>query len=161
MKSTTKSLAKKTLGLMILISLTSASGALAESGGHAETGHKENTKESKSRNLFPKPEADKSKTARMPKVTLLEPKALSTVQGAQVTLKWQEAAGADSYRVQVATDPNFKWLVANEDFYQGTSYEVKGLEAGKHYFWRVYAWKSDNDPSYMSGFADFSSFETK
>lgn len=76
-------------------------------------------KESHSRNLFPKPEADKSKTTRPGKVTLLEPKALSSVQGNQVTLKWKEATDADSYRVQVATDPNFKWLVANEDFYKG------------------------------------------
>lgn len=144
----------KALGLMIMISLGLSSMSLA-AGGPTEA-HKE-----KARNLFPKPEANKSKTTPLPKVTLLEPKALSTVQGPQVTLKWEAAAEADSYRVQVATDANFKWIVANEDFYKGTSYEVSNLEAGKHYFWRVYAWKSDNDPNYMSGFGNFSSFETK
>jgi hypothetical protein len=144
------------LSVFIALSFNSISWA------HHTPEHKENAgEEHGATNLFPKPVANKSKTGRMPKVTLLEPKALSSVQGTQVTLKWQTVSEADSYRVQVATDPNFKWLVANEDFYKGTSYEVKNLESGKHYYWRVYAWKSDNDPSYLSSFADFSSFETK
>ena len=141
------------LTLLVFLSLNSTSFANEEAtaGKHNEG----------ARNLFPKPQANKSKTGRMPSVTLLEPKALSSVTGSQVTLKWQAVTEADSYRVQVATDPNFKWLVANEDFFKGTSYEVKNLEAGMNYFWRVYAWKSDNDPGYLSSFADYSSFETK
>ena len=111
--------------------------------------------------FFPTKQANKEVTARPEKVTLLEPKALSQVSGNQVTLKWKEAAQADSYRVQVATDPNFKWLVTNEDFYKATSYELKGLESGKHYFWRVYAFKSENDPGYLSSYSNLSSFEVK
>lgn len=140
------------LGLTVLMVISLNSMAWASGGESHEGGP---------RNLFPKPQPTKSKATRPAKVTLLEPKALSVVQGTQVTLKWSESEGADSYRIQVATDPNFKWLIASEDFFKGTSYEVKGLEAGKHYFWRVYGVKSDNDPSYTAGFADFSSFETK
>lgn len=110
-------------------------------------------------NFFPKKQANREKTVRPGMVELLEPKALAKISGGQVTLKWNEIAGADSYRVQVATDPNFKWLVKQEDFFKGNSYQVTGLEAGKHYFWRVYAWRTGNDPGWMSSFAKFSSFE--
>ena len=110
-------------------------------------------------NFFPKLQANKEKGTRLPMVELLEPKALSKVSGGQVTLKWKDVPGADSYRVQIATDPNFKWLVKQEDFYKGNSYNLTGLVAGKHYFWRIYAWKTGNEPGWTSGFAKFSSFE--
>ncbi|PIS11912.1 MAG: fibronectin type III domain-containing protein [Bdellovibrio sp. CG10_big_fil_rev_8_21_14_0_10_47_8] len=110
--------------------------------------------------LFPKKEADASKATRPAVVELLEPKALSKVSGSDVTLKWSEATGAESYHLQVATDPNFKWLVVNEAFVKGTSYDVKGLEAGLHYFWRVYGQRSENDRGWMSSFSNLSSFET-
>ncbi len=157
-------------GLFITLAFVASSRASEE---HATTepnaGHKaEHSAEKKGEqhgehkpDFFPKKEANKEVTTRPGKVTLLEPKALSQVSGNQVTLKWQEVAQADSYRVQVATDPNFKWLVTNEDFYKGTSYELKGLESGKHYFWRVYAFKSENDPGYLSSFSNLSSFEVK
>lgn len=110
--------------------------------------------------LFPKPEANQALATRPGKVTLLEPAALTKVNAAQVTLKWQAVEIADSYRIQIAKDANFKWLVRTEDFHKETSLEVTNLEPKTRYYWRVYAWKTDNDPSWMSSFADFSSFET-
>lgn len=140
------------LSLLSVLTLGSAQ-ANQPAAAHSENNNHHNT------NFFPKLQPSRGKGTQVPMVELLEPKALSKVSGGQVTLKWKEVEGADSYRVQVATDPNFKWLVKQEDFFKGNSYPVTGLEAGKHYFWRVYAWKTDNDKGWMSSFAKFSSFE--
>ncbi len=132
----------------------------AAEGSHesAEASHESNHHNT---NFFPKKQADKTKASRLAQVELLEPKALSSVSGTSVTLKWKAVEGADNYRVQVATDPNFKWLVTQKDFLKETSLQVDGLQAGNHYFWRVYPWKDDNDPSWMSGFGNWSSFEVQ
>ncbi len=113
--------------------------------------------------FFPKKQADKSKATRLPMVELLEPKALSTVTGTSVTLKWKAVPGAESYRVQVATDPNFKWLVEGptKDFVKETSIQVSDLKPGLHYFWRVYAWNTAADAGWTSSFANMSSFAVK
>lgn len=111
--------------------------------------------------FYPKKPADKSLSNRPEKVELVEPKALAQVPAGTVVLKWNESQGADSYRLQVATDPNFKWLVLQEDLFKGTSYEVKNLEAGQQYFWRVYGLRPQNEAGHSSSFASQSSFETK
>lgn len=54
-------------------------------------------------------------------------------------LKWEYACGADSYEVEIASDPNFKNIV-----FRGTSrnnfIDPAGLESGaKTYYWRVRA----------------------
>ncbi|MGZ5278403.1 MAG: fibronectin type III domain-containing protein [Pseudobdellovibrionaceae bacterium] len=127
------------------------------------TTHETAGKHGKKPDLFPKKEADKTKATRVPTVELLEPKALSTVSGTSTTLKWKAVEGADSYRVQVATDPNFKWLVdkATVDFVKETSLQINDLQPGQQYFWRVYAWKHDADPSWSSSFEAASSFDVK
>lgn len=111
--------------------------------------------------LFPKKQADHSVASRPEQVELLEPKALSVVTGKQVTLKWKPATTATHYKVQVATDANFKWLVSENNNVTETKFEVSGLEANKHYFWRVYSVKADNEPGWTSSFSQMSSFETK
>ncbi len=159
-------------GLLITLAFVASSRAAEEStparqsqdaqaDEHNHTKHVTEEKAEHNTDFFPKKLANKEATARPEVVTLLEPKALSQVSGNQVTLKWKEATHADSYRVQVATDPNFKWLVTNVDFFKGTTYDLKGVESGKHYFWRVYAWNSNNDPSYLSSYSNLSSFEVK
>lgn len=112
-------------------------------------------------NLLPPPQADHAKVAKPAGVVLESPAAMSKVTGGSATLKWKEASGATGYLVQVATDANFKWLVANRSFHKGTSFEVKGLEAGKQYFWRVAGMKEDNDPSYLKGPFGRSMFEAQ
>jgi hypothetical protein len=104
---------------------------------------------------------DRSLTTRPSKVTLESPEAFAKIQGGTATLKWTESKGADSYHVQVATDPNFKWLIKNENFYKGTTMDLSGLEAGKQYFWRVAGMKADNQPEYLKGFFTMSSFEAR
>lgn len=111
--------------------------------------------------FFPRKPADKSLSARPEIPTLQEPKALSQVSGDKVTLKWAPVPTAESYRLQVATDPNFKWLVTQQDFYKNTSFDLTGLQAGNHYFWRVYAMKTNNEAGFSSSFPSVSSFEVK
>jgi hypothetical protein len=112
------------------------------------------------RALFPPKTADVNLAQEPAKTTLEEPTAFAKVSGNEVTLKWKAVSGADQYHLQVATDPNFKWLVTNEYFLKDTSYKQGHLEAGKHYFWRVNAVKENNEPTHRkSGFV-MSMFET-
>jgi hypothetical protein len=111
--------------------------------------------------VMPQPVADKSKATLPGKVELVEPKPFSTVSGTSIELQWTAAEGATSYRVQVAKDPNFKWLVSQQDFITETKTTVSGLEAGTEYHWRVFPWKKDNDPAWTSGFSSRSVFTVK
>jgi len=133
--------------------------ALRAETPHEEHGGKSHT--GANLHLLAPPEANRAKATLPAKVTLESPAAFAKIAGGSTTLKWTESKGADSYQVQVATDPNFKWLVKNENFFKGNSMELSGLEAGKQYFWRVAGMKADNDPEYLKGFFATSSFEAK
>lgn len=111
--------------------------------------------------VMPQPVADKAKATLPSKVELVEPKAFATVSGTSVELQWKAATGATSYRVQVAKDPNFKWLVTQQDFVKDTKFTISGLEAGAEYHWRVFPWAKENDPTWTSGFATRSVFTVK
>jgi hypothetical protein len=54
------------------------------------------------------------------------------------TLQWDSAVGATSYCVQVSTDPSFAAWVVYDSSLVTTSRSVT-LEAGRTYFWRVWA----------------------
>lgn len=110
--------------------------------------------------LFPPKKPNKSLSTQPARAELLEPATLSKVSGSTVTLKWQAVAGAESYHLQVATDPNFKWLKAEENLYKNTSYQLKNLEPGKHYYWRVASVNSGNNPSAIKSDFVKSMFET-
>lgn len=144
----------KHFSLLLISMLFLSLNAFGAGGGDQQKGHRKN-------DFFPKKPADKALSARPASAELLEPKAFSVVTGNQVTLKWQAAQGADSYRVQVATDPNFKWLVAAQDFVKETSFQVTGLQPGQQYFWRIYGMKPENETGFSSSFPSVSSFETK
>ena len=51
--------------------------------------------------------------------------------------------------------------VAEDKFVAGTSYEVKGLEAGVKYFWRVAATNGDQESTFTKSPFAFSEFEVK
>lgn len=138
--------------LMFSITLALTAPALA-SGGHGDL-------EARMNALFPPKHADISKGIAPAKPELVAPAYFTVVNGSQVKLEWKAVEGADEYRLQVATDPNFKWLVTNENFLKDTSFEVTGLEAGKHYFWRVAAIKSDNASTHRVSFFAASMFAT-
>lgn len=145
-----------TLTLFALIG-TSTHFALANDD-HAKKGAKA---ERDNGSLFPQPQAEISKATPPAKPELLQPAFQAVVTGENVTLTWKEVASANAYHVQVATDPNFKWLKADEHFVKGSSFEVKGLEKGHLYFWRVAGWKNDNMAGTNKSFFATSAFETK
>nr|BFD64464.1 hypothetical protein BdHM001_31450 [Bdellovibrio sp. HM001] len=143
------------------MTLSLASASLAEEahggGGHGG-GHGGLTE--KMNALFPQPKADPTKNEVPAKPQLESPGYYQAIKADKTTLTWKAVAGADEYHVQVATDANFKWLVANEYSVKGNSFEVTGLEAGKHYFWRVAAVKSNNWSTFRKSFFAMSMFET-
>lgn len=94
--------------------------------------------------LFPEKQHDTARGTRPALVELKSPAFMATVGVGNVKLEWAAAPTATEYHVQVATDPNFKWLVANEKFVKTNSYELTKTEAGKKYFWRVASFKNDN-----------------
>ncbi|MFN7727973.1 MAG: fibronectin type III domain-containing protein [Bdellovibrio sp.] len=143
------------LTLGFVLSMYSLAWAAGNSGAAHAPRHGANL------NLLPPPAPDANKVTRPDPVVLEAPAAMSKVSGSATTLKWKPAQGATAYSVQVATDPNFKWLVVNEQSVQGTTYELKNLEVGKQYFWRVYGTKADNDPSYLKGDFGRSMFEVR
>lgn len=143
------------LAFALTLALTSPSLAeeAAHGGGHGNLAEKMNA-------LFPPKEAQPEKHDVPSKPELSGPAYFSEIKGDKVTLQWKAVTGADEYHVQVATDSNFKWLVAEEFHNKTTSFEATGLQAGQHYFWRVAAVKSNNWSTFRKGFFAMSMFAT-
>jgi len=53
-----------------------------------------------------------------------------------VIFAWESMAGANSYELQVAVDPDFKTRIG-DFFWDGLSYEVRGMYPNATYYWRV------------------------
>ncbi|MNJ91312.1 Fibronectin type III domain protein [compost metagenome] len=139
--------------LVFAFTLALTAPAVAAGGGHGDLTERMNA-------LFPPKQADISKGHAPAKPELVSPAYFSVVSSDKLPLQWKAVEGADQYHLQVATDANFKWLVANEYFLKDTTFEVNGLEAGKHYFWRVAAVKSDNASTHRTSFFAASMFAT-
>lgn len=105
------------------------------------------------------PQFEASKSFAPAKPKLVGPAPMATVSG-QVTLKWEAVDSASDYHVQVATDPNFKWLVSEDHFVKGTEFNF-AAEAGKTYWWRVAARKADNKATHSKSFFASSTFTAK
>lgn len=156
------------LGLSIFIfALVISSKTLAnESAPAAAHGKGEAKPERDNTALFPPKKADKSMTTRPEKPELLEPAAMSEVKGDKVTLKWKEGTGATSFHLQVATDPNFKWIVQErmidekQKLFTETSFELTDLKPDQHYYWRVASLRTSNNAGYVKGEFSKSMFET-
>lgn len=110
--------------------------------------------------LFPQKKADRGMVQVPAKVQITSPAFLATV-GAQVTVKWDESFGGAEYHVQIATDPNFKWLLVNEKFHKTASFDFTAPEAGKKYYWRVAGFNRNNSASYTKGPFSSSAFVVK
>lgn len=145
------------IAFVCTLALTSQSVASEEGGehggGHGQLAEKMNA-------LFPHKQADPGKRDVPAKPELESPAYFAKITGAQTTLKWKEVANAEEYHVQVATDANFKWLVANDYHVKGGTFEATNLEPGKHYFWRVAAVKPSNWSTFRRSFFAMSMFET-
>jgi hypothetical protein len=154
--------------VMALSSLVSISTAQAEQ--HKGAGHDVAAKHdapvashgsSDPKKLFPPLKMNKAKSTPPKKTELIEPAFMAQIPGNSVTLKWNAVDSAENYHLQVATDATFKWLKVDEHFIKRPSYDLTQLESGKTYFWRVAAVKNSNDPMYIKGQFETSSFEIK
>ncbi len=110
--------------------------------------------------LFPPPQPDLALAQAPTKPELESPTYYQKIAPGSVVLKWKTAAETPAYHVQVATDANFKWLVKEEHLFKGASLDISGLEAGKHYFWRVAGVKPNNKDGHTKGPYASSMFET-
>ncbi len=116
----------------------------------AKEGH-HNGLPAKMNSLYPEKQADHSRAVKPAVIEISAPAFLSNVAAGTVKLEWTSGTtvnGSVQYHVQVATDPNFKWLVANEHFVKNNMFEFTKAEAGQKYFWRVASFKGDNNSSY-------------
>ena len=71
--------------------------------------------------------------------TLISPANGATGISTSPTLSWNASSGADSYGVQVSTDPGFATIVYNQTGIASTSTSVTGLAGSTVYYWRVNA----------------------
>jgi hypothetical protein len=111
--------------------------------------------------LFPPAQAN-LEVGRLPeKVELTQPAFMATITSPNAILKWKPSKGAKNYHLQIATDPNFKWLRVDEHQYQGTEYEVRGLEEETHYYWRVAPTNNEKWAGSTKGYFSKSMFQTK
>ncbi len=101
--------------------------------------------------LFPQPKPNKSKTTPPLATELMEPAFMAKIAGNSVNLRWSSVAGAENYHLQIATDPNFKWLTVDNHFQKTISYDVANLVPGKTYYWRVAAVRNSNNATYIKG----------
>ena len=125
-------------------------------------GHKEKHEEQEKdwNEIFKQPVANVALSEMPTSTQVVEPAFLSQVKGSEVTLKWKAVEGV-KYHLQVATDPNFKWLVVNEPLVSYTEYPLKNLQPKTQYFWRVYTQKPDNSRGYTKGQPAGSEFEVQ
>jgi hypothetical protein len=100
--------------------------------------------------LFPELKPDRAMVQVPAKVELSSPAFLEKV-GTVVKIAWLDSFGGAEYHLQIATDPNFKWLLVNEKFLKTTNYEFTAPEAGKKYYWRVAGFSRNNKASYTKG----------
>lgn len=101
--------------------------------------------------LFEIKPADKSVTTAPDAIKVIEPAWFAKLTSNSTVLKWTASPTATQYHLQVATDPNFKWLVVNDYNVKDTQYTLENLEKQTQYYWKVYPVKGDNEPSYLKG----------
>ncbi|MEK6627687.1 MAG: fibronectin type III domain-containing protein [Bdellovibrionota bacterium] len=110
--------------------------------------------------LFPEKQPLTELTTTPTTVELSSPKFLSKLSG-PAKLEWKAATGANAYHVQIATDPNFKWLVIDEHFVKTTSFEFTNPTSNTQYFWRVAAINTNNEAMFTKSNFASSAFTVK
>ncbi len=85
-----------------------------------------------------------------PAPTLVSPANGSTNQPTSLTLNWNPASGAVSYRTQIATDSLFAALVLDDSTNTTTTRPVDSLSNSTLYYWRVNAKNSGGTSAYSA-----------
>ncbi len=82
---------------------------------------------------------------------LLSPANGDTGVSTSPTLKWNSAANAAGYHLQVSTDPTFsRDLVANDSTLKDTTYALTGIGTSSIYYWRVRSYNNGVFGSYSA-----------
>jgi hypothetical protein len=136
--------------MTLIVSLSLSLTTLAANDSHGE--------EKAYRNLLPQPKANKALATPPRKVELKSPEALSKVTGTNVLLEWTPSEGAETYHIQVAKDPAFKWIIQENHSVKSTSFQATNLPKGQ-IFWRVAAQKPGNMAAHWKSVFTSSSFE--
>jgi hypothetical protein len=71
-------------------------------------------------------------------------------------LSWNPVAGAQSYHLQIARDPDFEELCLDQEQVLGNTYQASLLEPFTQHFWRLASHAGSNH----SGFCPARSFTT-
>ncbi|MGD1044889.1 MAG: cohesin domain-containing protein [Bacteroidota bacterium] len=88
-----------------------------------------------------------------PTVPVLQTPATGSInQAVSLTLTWGAVGGADTYRVQVATDSLFAAIVVNDSTLTNPSKQVSGLLNNTKYYWRANAKNASGTSSYSTVF---------
>lgn len=139
---------------------TATCGEKAETKAAHAKSHEEGAP-AKMNSLFPTKQPDATHAGHLGATETVAPAFLATVAAGSVQLSWKPTPDATSYQVQVATDPNFKWLVVNEKSVTETQFNFTKAEAGQRYFWRVAGRKADNNAGYTKANFAGSAFNVK
>jgi len=76
----------------------------------------------------------------LPSPALLAPSSGSTGQPVSLVLRWSAVSGAQSYRVQLGSDPAFAvGIVLDDSLVTDTTRAAGPLQGGTTYYWRVFA----------------------
>ncbi len=82
---------------------------------------------------------------------LLSPANGDTGVSTSPTLKWNSAANAAEYQLQVSTDPTFnRDLVVNDSTITDTTYALSGIGTSSIYYWRVRSYNNGVFGSYSA-----------
>jgi hypothetical protein len=93
-----------------------------------------------------------------PAPVLIAPAAGATNQATSPMLSWNASAGAETYRLQVSTNPLFLTTVFDDSTITGTSRRITGLTIGTTYYWRVNAKNSAGTSTWST--RDFTTIAT-
>jgi hypothetical protein len=74
-----------------------------------------------------------------PAPVLISPVSNAENQPMSITFRWNHAAGADTYRLQISTVSNFSSTFTDQSALTDTSLQVDGFDAERTYYWRVRA----------------------
>jgi M6 family metalloprotease-like protein len=81
---------------------------------------------------------------------LLLPPNTSTNQTQPSTLRWRSSFSAINYKLQIATDTAFNFLVVDDSTLIDTLYQAGSLQNSSIYYWRVRAKNSNGSSPYSS-----------
>lgn len=80
---------------------------------------------------------------------LLEPSNNSINQLTELTLKWNDVKGAESYRLLLSDKLDFSNIIVDENI-DGNQYTLTGLDYLKKYYWKVMANHHDRNSDFSS-----------